>query len=111
MTQKEQIHTPLEALIVVMAPGAWQHQPDCDSVPFGEEFCDCGYMDRVRLAQATIAKAKAEAHIDGMSQLEMARLWRFAPAGHPYFVTDSPLADYFSARFRGFTPEISKMLG
>jgi hypothetical protein len=57
------------------------------------------------------AIAKARAHIDGMSQLEMARLWRFALAGHPYFVTDSPVADYFKARFRGFTPEISKALG
>lgn len=58
MTQAEkQTHTPLEALIIVMAPGAWQHQPDCDSVAFGGEFCNCGYMDRVRLAQAAIAKA------------------------------------------------------
>lgn len=53
----------------------------------------------------------ANERIDGMSQLEMARLWRFAPAGHPYFDADLPLFDYFEARFRGFTPEISKALG
>lgn len=48
----------LEALIVVMTPGALQHQPDCDSVAFGEEFCDCGCMERVQLAYDAIAKAQ-----------------------------------------------------
>lgn len=60
----------------------------------------------------TIAKQKSI--IDGMSQLEMARLWRFAPSGHPYFDSQSPLSVYFKARFDtlgGFTPSISKALG
>ena len=49
--------------------------------------------------------------IDNMSQLEMARLWRFAPPGHPYFDTKLPLYKHFKARFKGFTPEISKAIG
>jgi len=48
--------------------------------------------------------------IDSMSQEDMARLWRFAPAGHPYFDRRLTLFDYFSAKFKGFTPEISKKL-
>jgi hypothetical protein len=54
---------------------------------------------------------KELAHINSMSQEEMARLFRFAPAGHPYFVTDSPLSRAFDARFKGFTPAISKSIG
>ena len=49
--------------------------------------------------------------IDGMSQEDMARLWRFAPSGHPVFVTGSDLFEYFQSRFKGFTPEISKKIG
>ena len=52
--------------------------------------------------------------IDGMSQLSMASLWRFAPSGHPYFDNTLPLFEYFNARFTAlgrFTPEISKELG
>ena len=52
--------------------------------------------------------------IDALSHMEMARLWRFAPAGHPYFNNTLPLFDYFQARFRklgGMTPVISKRIG
>jgi len=49
--------------------------------------------------------------IDDMSQHEMAELWRFAPAGHPYFDRRSPLCEYFAKRFKGFTPELSKDIG
>lgn len=49
--------------------------------------------------------------IDKMSQTEMARLWRFAPSGHPYFVTGSPLFEHFNKRFKGFTTAISKEVG
>ena len=50
--------------------------------------------------------------IDKLSQQEMARLWRFAPSGHPYFRNDIPeLHEHFKARFKGFTPEISKKIG
>ena len=52
--------------------------------------------------------------IDGMTQLEMARLWRFAPSGHPYFDSRLPLHDYFAKRFAklgGMTPTISKQIG
>lgn len=51
--------------------------------------------------------------IDNMTQEDMARLWRFAPAGHPYFnPTENPeLCDYFHTNFKGFTPELSKKIG
>lgn len=53
-----------------------------------------------------------KALIDQMSHHQMARLWRFAPVGHPYF--QPPLSDYFTERFMalgGMTPAISKNLG
>ncbi len=49
--------------------------------------------------------------IDGMTQQDMARLWRFAPSGHPVFDRNLPLFDYFQERFSGFTPKISKAIG
>lgn len=33
--------------------------------------------------------------INQMSQIEMARLWRFAPSGHPYFDKSKPFWDDF----------------
>jgi hypothetical protein len=52
--------------------------------------------------------------INGMSHFEMCHLWRFAPAGHPYFDSSQPYAEVFRKRlfdhFGGFTPEISKAL-
>lgn len=53
-------------------------------------------------------------NIDTMSQIEMARLWRFAAAGHIYFDRRIPLADYFQKRFQGLggmTTGISKTIG
>ena len=55
-----------------------------------------------------------KAKIDRMTQEDMCRMWRFTPSGHPYFSHDSPLCDYFQAKFNelgGFTPEISKRIG
>ena len=52
--------------------------------------------------------------INNMSQLEMARLWRFAPPGHFYFDTTKPFWNVFKNRFDdlgGFTPVISKAIG
>ena len=52
--------------------------------------------------------------IDNLSQHEMARLRRLAPAGHPIFRMNEPLCKYFEKRFRdlgGMTPAISKALG
>jgi len=60
--------------------------------------------------QVQLAKEK----IDKMTRYEMASLWRFAPFGHPYFDSTTPLADYFKKRFDalgGFSPSISKALG
>lgn len=67
----------------------------------------------VLMTPEQIIKAKTE--IDGMSQISMASLRRFAPCGHPYFdSTNGDLADYFEAKFKekgGMTPEISKAIG
>jgi len=52
-----------------------------------------------------------KADIDGMSQIEMARLYRFAPAGHPYFVSGTEVQAYFALKFKGFTSAISKAIG
>jgi hypothetical protein len=52
--------------------------------------------------------------INSMSQIEMARLWRFAPVGHPYFDSSLPYCSVFIKRFTelgGMTPEISKIIG
>jgi len=55
-----------------------------------------------------------EKKIDKMTQVEMARLQRFAPSGHPVFDSTLPLYERFKARFKelgGFTPAISKQIG
>lgn len=52
--------------------------------------------------------------IDKMSQIEMAKLYRFAPHGHIYFDTSKSLYQYFEDRFLklgGMTSEISKLIG
>ena len=62
---------------------------------------------------ADLTPEQVEIHkkqIDGMSQADMASLWRYAPAGHPYFVSGSELSKYFDEHFKGFTPEISKAI-
>lgn len=51
--------------------------------------------------------------IDEMTQIQACRLWRFAPSGHPYFVSDTEVYTYFKKRFDelgGMTPEISKLI-
>lgn len=55
-----------------------------------------------------------KAKIDKMTREEMCRLYRFAPSGHPYFVTGTEITDYFDKRFKelgGFSSEISKKIG
>jgi hypothetical protein len=52
--------------------------------------------------------------INQMSQIEMARLWRFAPSGHPYFDLSKPYFKIVKKRFEelgGFIPAISKAIG
>jgi len=51
-------------------------------------------------------------HIDEMSRYDMAKLWRFAPAGHPLFQGDTGkyFAEVFTAK-GGMSPQISKSLG
>lgn len=51
--------------------------------------------------------------IDVMSHVEMAKLWRFAPAGHPMFEHGN-VFQHFKERFTSFggmTPEISRQIG
>ena len=58
-----------------------------------------------------------ESHLENistMSQIEMARLYRFAPSGHIYFDKTKPYYAIFKKRFDslgGFTPAISKSIG
>ena len=62
----------------------------------------------------TEEEKKEIANINSMSQYNMARLWRFAPVGHPYFNGTLPYHEVFKKRFKelgGMTPEISKELG
>ena len=50
--------------------------------------------------------------INNLTQIEMARLTRFAETGHPYFV--GKVGKYFQKRFKelgGMTSAISKMIG
>ena len=54
---------------------------------------------------------KEKEKIDKMSQSEMAKFWRFAPSGHPYFNRTLPLYEHFRKRFKGFTPQLSKEVG
>lgn len=52
--------------------------------------------------------------IRNLTQLQMARLWRFAPVGHPYFDRRFGLLGVFQERFLklgGFTSQISKQIG
>jgi hypothetical protein len=49
--------------------------------------------------------------LDNMSQIELARLWRFAESGCPVFDSTLPIYEHFQKCFKGFTPEISKIIG
>lgn len=66
------------------------------------------------MSEATEISPEDKQDIDSLSRLDMARLHRFAPSGHKYFIRGAGAADYFKVRFKelgGFTPEISKQLG
>ena len=52
--------------------------------------------------------------INNMSRVEMAKLWRNAPSGHPYFDRSLPYFKVFEKRFQklgGFSSKISKEIG
>ena len=59
----------------------------------------------------TDALEREKARIDSMDQEEMARLWRFAPAGHPSFVNGSALHEHINKRNKGFNPTLTKKIG
>ncbi len=53
-----------------------------------------------------------KAEIDGLTQVQMAHRWRFAPTGDPVFVGDA--GKYFNERFTelgGMTTKVSKQIG
>ncbi len=55
-----------------------------------------------------------KAEIDKLSHREMARLYRFSPSGHKYFISGTQVNEYFMKRFMGFggiTSKISKEIG
>jgi len=61
----------------------------------------------------TDEEAKTIEAINNMTQREMASMWRYAPAGHPYFDKTKPYFEVFNKRFTElgrFTPEISKSI-
>ena len=63
------------------------------------------------MTEEEIKKHKAD--IDGMSQEDMARAWRFHKSGHVYF-QNGPVHDHFAERFKelgGFSPAIPKKIG
>jgi hypothetical protein len=52
--------------------------------------------------------------INQLTHVEMARLYRFSPLGHPWFDQYQPFYEVFIKRFKelgGMTPEISKKIG
>ena len=52
--------------------------------------------------------------IEKMTQYDACYLWRNAPTGHPYFISDTILAVAFKKKFDelgGMTPSISKQIG
>ena len=67
------------------------------------------------MAELTEAqKQKWRNKIDKMSQLVMAQMQRYAPAGHPVFDNRTGLYPYFQERFKklgGMTPAVSKAIG
>ena len=59
-----------------------------------------------RVHPKPVDESAALAAIDALTHEEMARLWRYAPPGHPYF-------ERFKARFDsfgGFNPALSKRI-
>lgn len=53
-----------------------------------------------------------KARIDGMSQYDLCRMWRFAKSGN--ILLQGETGKYFESRLKakgGFTPEISKAIG
>lgn len=75
-----------------------------------------GFADQVEPAPAPTPEVIQQEidKINNMSRVEMCRLWRFAPVGHPYFNVSKPYNKVFKERFEklgGFSPEISKEIG
>ena len=77
---------------------------------------ECPFIDdEVKTSEMNTKEIqKHKCIIDAMDREDMARLWRFAKSGHPYFVNDSELYKHFVKCFKelgGMSPEISKRIG
>lgn len=65
----------------------------------------------------TMTREEIQKHkedIDKMSREAMCRTYRYAPAGHLYFIKGTEVYKHFDKRFKelgGFSPEISKKIG
>ena len=69
-------------------------------------------MDDKSLNDKSLNDKMAIGAINGLTQLEMAKLARFAKSSHPYFV--GKIGEHFQKRFKelgGMTTGISKMIG
>lgn len=54
---------------------------------------------------------REQAKIRASSQEELAREYRFAKSGHPWFDSGLPFWAVFQECFKGWTPELSKRIG
>lgn len=86
-------------------------------MPYGEEWRGGGWGDEESMSNEPMTDevvVRWKKKIDAMTREEMCRLWRFAPSGHPCFLTGTSVTDYFKERFDslgGFSPGISKRIG
>jgi hypothetical protein len=65
------------------------------------------------MRHSTKSVVEWRAELSRMTQMELAELRRFAPAGHIVFTNDA-LTEYFNKCFEakgGMTPDISKAIG
>lgn len=96
------------AILMALRERASNEHPEADPGahrPIGDQaVTDAPYTDELT--------PENKAKIDGMSRMELARMWRFAPPGEP--LLQGKTGKYFEERFNslgGFSPEISKALG
>lgn len=67
-------------------------------------------MVKIKDTEGILTKEIKET-IDNLTQFEMARLWRYSPAGHEYFIGE--VGEYFIKKFNekgGFTATIPKQI-
>lgn len=78
------------------------------------EKTDLDELEVFELLNLLIKERSEIEKINAMTQIQMARLHRFAPTGHMYFDSTKPYNAVFKKRFAelgGMTPTISKIIG